>query len=157
MNRHRERVILLVGGALHAALVWQAWIGVFTVGIGLTRASWEIEREHVPYGLSLAALLVAAVPFGWFCMRLAAQARPWRAELAALAVTIPLIGLIGTAGSFARYFVRTDLAAASFWTVCIWVGVVLCGAVGFYLIGRRDVKRSFSGTERESRVALHEP
>lgn len=138
MSTRSRRIILLVGGAIHGALVWQAVIGTFTVGIGLTRASWEIEREHVPYGLSQVALLVVAVPVGWFCMRLAGQARPWVAELAALAVTIPLIGLIGTAGSFARYFVRTDLTAASFWTLGIWAGVVLCGAISFYLIGRRD-------------------
>ena len=135
-----KRIVLLVGGALHAILVELSLFGVFNVAVGLTRHPWEIEREAIPFGLWLAALLIVAVPFGWLCMKLASHPRPWRAELVALAVIVPSIAIITTLGALAQYPVRADPAASFSWTVLSWVGLVLSGAISFYLIGRRDKK-----------------
>lgn len=140
----RTRVILFVGGALHAVLVWQSVIGVIQAGMVLGQARVDYVDDAggmILDRLGEAALIIVAVPFGWFCMKLAGVARPWRAELLAVVITIPLTALIGTVGAFARYFVRTDLAASFFWTASIVVGVALSGAISFYLIGRRDRAR----------------
>ncbi|GAA1768054.1 hypothetical protein [Agromyces humatus] len=140
-----ERMILLVGGALHAILVWQSVIGLIQVATLLGEAGARYvagAEEMLAERLWLSALLVIAVPFGWFCMRLAKVTRPWRAELVAVAVTVPLTGVIGVAGAFARYFFRADLTATFIWTVGIVLGIALAGAITFDRIGKRDEKRT---------------
>lgn len=143
-----RRVILLVGGLLHAMLILLSLFGVFTVVVAFRARPWEIEREGAPQGLLLAALLLIAVPFGWLCMKLARHPHPWRAELIALAVIVPSIAIITTLGALAQYAVRSDPAASFSWTVISWITVVLSGAISFYLIGRRQNSRPRSETAR---------
>src|SRR6478736_39990 len=120
-----------LAGALHAALVWQAVEGTLTLAIiGLRGAERVGAGEDVAISaMWLVGLLVIAVPFGWFSMRLAGAANPWRAEFVSLAVVAPVVAFTGTAGLFLAYFVRTGLVAANVMRSLTIVSVVTIGAV----------------------------
>lgn len=146
-TRLREVVILSIGGALHGILIWQSVVGL--LGIGLHLYAAQKSRMHgfetSPFPSSMlwqAMLLVVAVPFGWFCHRLAGALRPWRAERRSVLVMAPVSAVLGLSFAFAGYAIRGDYAAAPNWyalfNVCVVACLVLAGGVSFYLIGARE-------------------
>ena len=155
-TRLREGVILLVGGALHGILVWQSVIGLLGIGFHLYAAQksrmYGFDATPLPdFMLWQAALLIAAVPFGWFCYRLAGVTQPWRAERRSVLIIAPVSAVLGLSFVFAVYAVRGDYAAAQNWYVllnaCVVAGVVLAGSASFYRIGTREVRARFPAAE----------
>ena len=154
----RTRVILLVGGVLHGMLVYAAVLGILYSGVALYAAranqiAGQASNPVSPYALSLVAMLIVAGLFGWFCMRLAAVAQPWRVELSALGITIPVGLLIALVVFLAVSLARVDQAAWYLWYISLGVSVVLSGAITFYMLGRRhDSRRVSSESEQNATV-----
>ncbi|WP_156401574.1 hypothetical protein [Agromyces sp. Soil535] len=150
-TRPRDGIILSAGGALHGILVWQSVMGLSYMGFHLYAAEKSrihgFESSPLPdFVLWQAAYLIAAVPFGWFCYRLAGVTHPWRSERRSLLVTAPVSAVLGLSFGFAGYAVRGDYAAAPSWyalfNACVVAGVVLAGAVSFYRIGTRESREA---------------
>ncbi len=148
-----------MGGVLHAMLVYAAVLGILYSGLTLYAArKSQIRGQSMDpislEGLLLMAMLIIAVPFGWFCMRQAAVAKPWLMELSALAITIPVTLVVTLVGGLAVSLARADQAASYLWQISNGVGVVLFGAITFYVLGRRHVSgRASSESEQNAIVA----
>lgn len=151
-TRLREGVILTVGGALHGILVWQSVIGILGIGLHLYAAQksrmYGQEVTPIPdFMLWQAALLIAAMLFGWICHRLGGVAHPWRAELRSVLTIAPVSAVLALSFGFAGYAVRGDYSAAPTWyalfNACVVVGVVLTGSASFYRIGAREVRNAY--------------
>lgn len=96
------------------------------------------------------AMLIIAGLFGWFCMGLAGVAQPWRVELSAVAITIPVSVVVTLLGGLAVAVARADQGASYLWYISNGVGVVLFDAITFYVLGRRHNSR------RASSEAVHD-
>ena len=100
------------------------------------------------------AMLIVAAFFGWFCLRLAVVAKPWRVELSAVTITISLTLVVTFVGGLAVAVAGLDQAASYLWYIGNGVGVVLFGAITFYVLGRRhDARRASSEAVQDTIVA----
>lgn len=151
----RARAILVAGGALNAMLVYAGALGIPQFGARLYAAradqlAGSPSNPISPEGLSLMVMLIVAGLFGWFCMVLAGVAHPWRVELSAVAITIPVTVVVTLLGGLAVALARADQAGSYLWYISNGVGVVFFGAITFYKLGRRHNSRRASSDRNGS-------
>ena len=155
MSPH-ARVTLAVGGILHAMLVYAAALGILYSAVRLYTARANqlagFPSEPIsPEGITSMAMLIVAALFGWFCLRLAVVAMPWRVEVSAVTITTPLTLVVTFVGGLAVAVAGLDQSASYLWYIGNGVGAVLFGAITFYVLGRRHDSRA--RTEAEGATA----
>lgn len=147
----RRIALLTIGGAIHALLLWQAAVGLLTIVITAVRPVWEGggAAETYSIGIWAAAYVLVAYPFGWFCLRVAGDLRPWRAATSAILCMLPLAAIVVVIYAWNAERVRheiyagdTDPVATFFVSGCAVACLGAFGAAQFVVLGRRSVRGS---------------
>lgn len=153
-----KRILLFLGGIVHAWFVVTGSVGLWTLGVTLVTHAYSVALPgNLIYGAGQAVFILLAVPLGWFCMKKLGARRPWLAEIVALLVMLPVSAVVLTVGGLYSYSQRLDPDVALITIRLTYATGALLGGVLFAFIGRAFSRASTDKAHQEDRQQANPP